>query len=151
MIRVNEAIYRKGAVATLIALPPVLFLSWCAGAKAAENGERSAAATEGKPWDSVNLAVEYDEPPAVIKAVRPKYPEEASEAKIEGDVTLLVYIDENGDVRNALVYSSPGVASMEEAAIEAALDCKFKPATHQGKPVGIWYQIVMEFRLNADE
>jgi TonB family protein len=135
----------------LIALPAVLFLCCYAGAEAAESDEKSAAATAGKPWDTVSFDVEYDKPPVIVKTVRPKYPEEAREAKIEGDVILLVYIDENGDVRKAVVQSSPGVAGMDEAAKEAALECKFKPATSQGKPVGVWFSVVMQFRLPLDE
>jgi TonB family protein len=151
MIRINEVIWRKTAAAMLIAVPTVLFLCCYAGAEAAERDEKSAAATEGKPWDTVRLDVEYDEPPAIIKTVRPKYPEEAREAKIEGDVVLLVYIDENGDVRNAVVQYSPGFAALDEAAKVAALECKFKPATRQGKRVGVWYSVVMQFRLPSDE
>ncbi|MGD8717269.1 MAG: energy transducer TonB [Candidatus Zixiibacteriota bacterium] len=101
--------------------------------------------------DLPRLGHEYDEPPVIIKTVRPKYPEEAREAKIEGDVTLVVYIDEKGDVLEAGVKSSLGVAGMDEAAKKAALECKFKPATYQGKPVGVWYLVVMEFRLDPDE
>ncbi len=140
MVRVN-VIVQKAAAAVLIVLAALAFSEGC----------DRAAATEGKPWDSVNLDVEYDEAPVIIKTVRPEYPEEASEAEIEGDVTLLVYIDENGDVRNAIVQSSPGLAALEEAAKEAALECKFKPATKRGKPIGVWYSIVMEFRLKPDE
>jgi TonB family protein len=103
--------------------------------------------TGKNPWDSVSLVVGYDEPPVIIKTVRPKYPEEAREAKIEGDVTLLVYIDENGDVRNAIVQFSRGSAALEEAAKKAAMKCKFKPAKRQGVPVGVWYSIVMQFRI----
>jgi TonB family protein len=141
MVGVNKIIDWKAAAAVSIALAALAFSEGCGGAVSAE----------GKPWDTVSLDVEYDEPPVVIKAVRPVYPEEASEAKIEGDVTLLVYIDENGDVRNAIVRASPGYAPLEEAAKEAALKCKFKPAKYRGKPVGVWYDVVMEFRLPSDE
>ncbi len=141
MVGTNETIDWIAAAAVLIILAAPAFSEGCG----------RAAATEGKPWDTVSLDVEYDEPPVVIKAVRPKYPKEASEAKIEGDVTLLVYIDENGDVRNAIVRASPGFAPLDEAAKEAALECKFKPATYRGKPVGVWYDVVMEFRLSPDE
>jgi len=110
-----------------------------------------ASEEEISDLDLEPLVIDCEGSPVIIKSVRPKYPEEAREAKIEGDVILLVYVDENGDVRKAVVKSSPGVAGMDEAAKEAALECKFKPATYQGKPVGIWYLIVMEFRLPSDE
>jgi TonB family protein len=141
MVGINKTTDWKAAAAVSIALAALAFSEACG----------PAVSAEGKPWDTVSLDVEYDEPPVIIKTVRPKYPKEASEAKIEGDVTLLVYIDENGDVRKALIYSSPSFEPLEEAAKKAALDCKFKPATYRGKPVGLWYEVVMEFRLPSDE
>jgi len=62
-------------------------------------------------------------------------------------VVFLVYIDERGDVRGAVVQSSPGLPALDEAAKEAAYKCKFKPAEQQGVAVGVWYSIVMQFRL----
>ena len=98
----------------------------------------------------------------MIKEVKPTYPEEAKEAGLEGDVVLLIYIDEKGKVRNAVVQASPdvegkstadcdnptsAVEAIENAAVEAAYQCEFEPATVNGEPVGMWYAIVMQFRL----
>ncbi len=85
--------------------------------------------------------------PALIYQSRPKYPDIARDSGVEGDVVLLVYIDERGDVRNAVVQSSPGLPALDEAAKEAAYKCKFKPAEQQGVAVGVWYSLVMQFRL----
>jgi len=79
--------------------------------------------------------------------VKPMYPEIAYNSRVEGDVVLMVYVDERGSVRNALVQSSPGLPALDEAAKEAAYKCKFEPAQQQGVPVGVWYSLVMEFRL----
>lgn len=97
------------------------------------------------PMDNY-VYVEYSEAPKITKMVQPKYPDIARDMGIEGDVVLLVYIDESGSVRNALVQSSPGLPALEEAATKAAYKCKFAPAKQQGKPVGVWYTIVMEFK-----
>ncbi|MCP4230770.1 MAG: energy transducer TonB [bacterium] len=78
--------------------------------------------------------------------VQPKYPDIARDMGIEGDVVLLVYIDETGTVRNALVQSSPELPAMEEEAVKAAYKCKFAPAKQQDRPVGVWYTIFMEFK-----
>jgi TonB family protein len=103
--------------------------------------------TGGKnPWDEVTI-VEYSEPPVIVYEQRPTYPDIARESKVEGDVVLLVYIDASGNVRNAVVQSSPGLPALDEAAKKAAMKCKFKPAKQQGVPVGVWYSIVMQFRL----
>lgn len=101
---------------------------------------------EENPWDTVTI-IEYSEPPVIVYEQRPVYPDIARDSKVEGDVVLLVYIDPSGNVRNAIVQSSPGLPALEEAAKKAAMKCKFKPAKQQGVPVGVWYSIVMQFRL----
>jgi len=89
---------------------------------------------------------EYAQPPELIFMARPKFPEIARASGVEGDVVLFVYIDDRGDVVKAVVASSPGLPALEEEAIAAALKCRFRPAEQQGRPVGVWYNLVMEFR-----
>jgi TonB family protein len=91
--------------------------------------------------------VSFSKAPGIIHQSRPEYPEIARSSHMEGNVVLLIYIDERGDVRNAVVQSSPGLPALDEAAINAAYKCKFTPAEQQGVPVGVWYSLVMEFRL----
>lgn len=102
---------------------------------------------EAAPWEEVSFDVEYSEKPVVVHEERPVYPDIARDSKVEGDVVLLVYIDEQGKVRNAVVQASPGLPALDEAAKKAAMKCTFKPAKQQGVPVGVWYSIVMQFRL----
>jgi protein TonB len=99
------------------------------------------------PWETVSFDVEYSEAPVIVHEQRPVYPDIARDSGVEGDVIMLVYIDESGNVRNAVVQSSPGLPALDEAAKKAAMKCKFKPAKQQGVPVGVWYSIVMQFRL----
>jgi TonB family protein len=91
--------------------------------------------------------VPYSKAPVLVKSARAKYPEIAYNSGVEGDVVLLVYVDERGDVRNAVVQSSPGLPALDEAAKSAAYACKFEPAEQQGVAVGVWYSLVMQFRL----
>ena len=103
-----------------------------------------------KPRSASRLTVEivdYSRAPVLVTMAKPKYPEIAYSSGIEGDVVLLVYVDERGNVRNAVVQSSPGLPALDEAAKEAAYECKFEPAEQQGVAVGVWYGLVMEFRL----
>jgi TonB family protein len=102
---------------------------------------------EAAPWEEVSFDVAYSEKPVVVHEERPVYPDIARDSKVEGDVVLLVYIDEQGKVRNAVVQASPGLPALDEAAKKAAMKCTFKPAKQQGVPVGVWYSIVMQFRL----
>jgi len=103
--------------------------------------------SEAAPWEEVSFDVEYSQAPVVVHEERPIYPDIARDSGVEGDVVLLVYIDEQGKVRNAVVQASPGLPALDEAAKKAAMRCTFKPAKQQGVPVGVWYSIVMQFRL----
>jgi TonB family protein len=118
------------------------------------NGQRiiveDPGASEIKAASASPHYVEFvptSKPPVLIYQSKPTYPDIARDSGVEGDVVLLVYIDERGIVRNAVVQSSPGLPALEEAAKKAAMKCKFKPAKQQGVPVGVWYSLVMEFRL----
>jgi TonB family protein len=96
---------------------------------------------------SPNFDVEYSEAPYPIHDVKPKYPEIARASGWEGDVVLLVYIDREGNVKNVVVAGSSGFSDVDNEAVSAAYKCRFSPAKQQGVPVGVWYQIIMEFRL----
>lgn len=102
---------------------------------------------ETAPWTEVSFDVEYSQAPVIVHEERPVYPDIARESGVEGDVVLLVYIDPQGKVRNAVVQASPGLPALDEAAKKAAMKCTFKPAKQQGVPVGVWYSIVMQFRI----
>lgn len=112
-----------------------------------ENGGEGTVVENTNPWDEVSFDVEYSEAPVITYQERPKYPDIARDSGVQGDVVLFVYIDENGNVRNAVVQQSPGLPALDAEAKKAAMKCKFKPAKQQGRPVGVWYNIVMQFRL----
>lgn len=107
--------------------------------------------TDVRPTDVKDVKdvvpIDYSEPPVIVAEARPRYPDLARDAGVEGNVVLLVYIDETGRVRNALVQSSPGLPALDDEAKKAAYKCTFKPARQQGQPVGVWYSIVMQFKI----
>ncbi|UCH77552.1 MAG: TonB family protein [Candidatus Coatesbacteria bacterium] len=106
--------------------------------------EKAPPPTSANP--NVPEIVPTSRSPVIIHKERPKYPEIARGSGFEGDVILLVYIDERGHVRNAVVQHSPGLPALEASALEAAYRCKFQPAEQQGVPVGVWYSLVMQFK-----
>jgi TonB family protein len=57
-------------------------------------------------------------------------------------------VDKDGNVRDALVLKSSGTASLDEAAVEASYDCKFKPGIQNGRPVACWVTYRVEFVLD---
>ncbi|MBD3401473.1 TonB family protein [candidate division GN15 bacterium] len=86
--------------------------------------------------------------PEMIYQEQPDYPRLARQASLEGDVVVQVLVDKDGTVRDAIVAKSSGTASLDEAAIEAAKECRFKPGIQNGQPVACWVSFTYNFRLN---
>ncbi|MFN8547504.1 MAG: TonB family protein [Candidatus Eisenbacteria bacterium] len=80
-------------------------------------------------------SAEYDTPPVALEKVAAVYPESAQERGLEGQVTVLVTIDEQGKVIAARVDKSRAEAELEEAALSAARKWTFSPAMRYGQPV----------------
>jgi len=59
----------------------------------------------------------------LIKAVAPKYPQEAKDKKISGDVVLHLEINEEGEVHAPWVISGP--KELRDAALEAVKQWKY--------------------------
>src|ERR1700693_3082190 len=59
----------------------------------------------------------------VIHSVAPKYPQEAKDKKIEGDVLLHIEINEEGAVHDPWVISGP--KELRDAALEAVKQWKY--------------------------
>ena len=91
--------------------------------------------------------VAYDTPPKLIKLVKPRYPDIARKAGIEGMVILKILVDVDGKVVDAKVLKSLGNVGCDEAAIEAAKKCAFEPALQRDKPVKVWVSYPVRFML----
>jgi TonB family protein len=90
-------------------------------------------------------ALAHDTTAPVLRVrVDPVYPQAALEAGVEGTVVMNVFIDATGDVQHVHVLSSPGYG-MDEAAVAAARQFKFKPATDDGDAIAS--QVVYEQRF----
>nr|MBN2278882.1 energy transducer TonB [candidate division Zixibacteria bacterium] len=86
--------------------------------------------------------------PVMIYEEPPDYPRPARMAGIEGMVWIKALVDKNGNVIEAVVFKSSGTrAGLDEAARQAAFECKYKPAIQNGYPVPVWVTYKVEFRL----
>ena len=47
--------------------------------------------------------IPYDDPPVPLRPIKPKYPEIAQEAGIEGTVVVQVFVDEKGRVKDTVI------------------------------------------------
>lgn len=91
-----------------------------------------------------NLKVDKD--PEAIEQVNPKYTAKALQDKIEGTVWVKMWVDESGNVVEAMIAKSDNDA-LNEAAIEAGKQWKFKPALLKGKPVAVWITVPFRFKI----
>ncbi|MBN2575802.1 MAG: TonB-dependent receptor [Deltaproteobacteria bacterium] len=86
--------------------------------------------------------------PKLKQAATPVYPPAALARGISSEVTLLIDIDERGEVGAAVLAepaSEPGLG-FEEAALEAAYGLAFEPAEIDGKPVAVQVSYQFKFR-----
>ncbi len=84
--------------------------------------------------------------PRLIHQVDPEFSEEARKAKYQGQALVQVVIGPDGSVREAKVLSPLGMG-LDEKAIEAVRKWKFEPAQKDGRPVAVYAQIEVNFRL----
>lgn len=75
--------------------------------------------------------------PILVSSVIPVYPDAAREKNIEGEVWVKMWVNEKGRVTRAMVEKSPD-QSLSAAAMEAAMNTRYKPAMVDGKPTAVW-------------
>ena len=80
-----------------------------------------------------------------VKDVRPVYPPEAQGAKVSGLVIIEARIGEDGSVEDARVLRS--VPMLDQAAIDAVMQWRFRPTLLNGKPVPVIMTVTVNFTL----
>lgn len=88
-------------------------------------------------------ASKYDEPPQLKSQIKPEYPPEAKEKGIKGKVYVKIFIDENGIAQDAIILR--GIEGLDQAAIDAVKNAKYKAARFEGKAVGVWVNLSITF------
>ena len=91
--------------------------------------------------------IPYDDPPVPLSPIRPKYPEIAQEAGIEGTVVVQVFVDEKGRVKDTVILKGIPNTGLDEAATTAIRKVRFRPAKQRERAVGVWISIPVNFRL----
>jgi TonB family protein len=84
--------------------------------------------------------------PVLLSRNDPEYSDEARKAKLQGIVELGIEVNAAGQVTNVRVLRSLGLG-LDERAIEAVRQWKFRPGTMDGKPVSTRAMVEVNFRL----
>jgi len=107
-------------------------------------GEANTAPAAPKP--SQRPASTPDTPAEILFKPRPDYTEEARKAKIEGEVLLRILFTAQGEVRVLETTKSLGYG-LDDNAIRAARQIRFKPAMRDGQPVDSTAIVHIVFQL----
>ncbi len=105
-----------------------------------------AATTAEAPKKKTVAGGPADNTPNILDKPRPEYTAEGRSLKIEGDVVIDVVFLANGSIQINRVVSGLG-HGLDEAAVRAAQQIKFKPALRQSEPVDYPARVRIEFRL----
>lgn len=95
----------------------------------------------------VHTDVPYSEEYVILHMVQPEYPPQELLQGIEGEVTVELLINEEGEVENAWVLSSLGPKAFETASLKAVKQFRFKPPVQNGEPIQMWIRFQVRFRL----
>lgn len=80
--------------------------------------------------------------------VKPRYPESARRAGVQGVTTLRVRVLENGKVGDVIVDQSAGFRDLDVAAMDAVKKWLFEPARQGKSPVAVWVLLPVKFELH---
>jgi protein TonB len=86
-------------------------------------------------------------PPQLISQVRPAYTAEALEQRIQGSVELELVVTTEGTPSEIRIVRSLDSAGLDEEAIKAVQQWKFKPGRLAGVPVNVLVTVVLDFTI----
>ncbi|MEE9234124.1 MAG: energy transducer TonB [Candidatus Acidoferrales bacterium] len=84
--------------------------------------------------------------PICLYCPDPEYSEQARKSKYQGTVVLWAVVDASGRARSVRVQKSLGMG-LDEEALRAVQNWRFKPAERGGKPVAVYMTIEVNFTL----
>lgn len=131
-----------------IAITADLDVAVGSGGALAGFGEVKALTAAQSIQDETFDVSELEKRPEPISQVAPVYPPELRKAKIEGLVTLVFVLDENGRIAEPRVENSSR-PEFEKPALEAIRKWRFRPGMKSGKAVATYIRIPIRFRISS--
>lgn len=105
------------------------------------------ASVKSKPITSKGRGAQIAAKPDYLSNPPPNYPEDARQAHQEGLVIIRAVISPNGSVLSVTISRSSGFASLDNAAMEAVQNWKFKPGSIAGVPSKSVVAVPVRFQL----
>ena len=84
--------------------------------------------------------------PQLIYSVDPEFSDEARRAKYQGICVVSLIVDAQGNPQNIRIARALGMG-LDEKAMEAVKEYKFKPAYYKGRPVPVTIDVEVNFRI----
>ena len=84
--------------------------------------------------------------PVLIKEVKPKYTDDAKTRRVQGNVEVEAVVKSDGTVGDVTVTKSLD-PQLDEEAVRATKEWRFRPGTKDGKAVDVLVQIELTFTL----
>jgi len=85
--------------------------------------------------------------PTLIHIPKPRYPELALGAGIEGNSVIKALVDTDGSVMEVKILKSSGSDMLDQAALAAGMKARFTPARQRDRFVRVWVSIPIKFQL----
>ncbi len=85
-------------------------------------------------------------PPVAIYAPEPEFSDQARMAKYQGQSVVEVIVDAKGMPQDARVVRPLGMG-LDEKALEAVKQYRFKPAMLRGRPVPVMIDVIVDFHI----
>ena len=85
--------------------------------------------------------------PVILHSVEPDFTDDARRANFQGSASIKIIVDSQGDPQDVRLISHLGMG-LDEKAIEAVRQYKFKPAMYEGHPVSVQIVIDVDFHLH---
>jgi protein TonB len=117
------------------------------GALAGFGEIRALTAVQAVQDEAFDVA-DLEKRPEAVSQVPPTYPAELRKAKIEGSVTLVFILSEEGRVEDPRVENSSR-PEFEKPALDAIRKWRFRPGMKDGQAVRTYIRVPMRFRVTA--
>jgi TonB family protein len=85
--------------------------------------------------------------PLVLHSVEPEFTDDARRANYQGNVSVQLIVDSEGNPQNVRLVNHLGMG-LDQKAIEAVRQYRFRPAMYQGHPVAVQIVIDVDFHLH---